>query len=154
MKNTHITEIMSRKELNTVNINDNLNSFSSFQDCGGTYVVDEKNVLKGRVDKLRLLEFMGPSLMIIEGSNRQAFLERVRALAMDDVMEYFPETLNLNSSFAEVLQKIESAGRESLPVTDKDGHLIGEVSCSSILDYLGRRDDSVQAENTGILKAV
>jgi Mg/Co/Ni transporter MgtE len=154
MKNTHITEIMSRKELNVLKINDCLNSLDSLQDCVGAYVVDDENVLKGRIDKRRLLEFMGSSLMIIDGKSRQAFLERVCSLTMDDVMEYFPEALSLNSGFADILQKFESAERESLPVVDQERRLIGEVSCGSILDYLGRRDDSVQAESAGILRAV
>ncbi len=154
MKNTHITEIMSREELKTVNVSDCLNSLSSLQNCGGFYIVNDENILKGRIDKRRLLAFMGPSLMIIDGNSRQAFMERVRTLGMDDVMEYSPETLSLNSSFAEVLQKFETTERESLPVVDQENHLIGEVSCASVLNYLVRRDDSVQTENSEILKAV
>lgn len=154
MKNTHISEIMSSKELNTLNIRDTLNSLNPLRDWAGAYVVDDENVLKGRIDKRRLLGFMGPSLMIIDGRNRQAFLDRVLSLSMDDVMEYLPEALDLNSSFADILQAFESAQRESLPVVDQERHLVGEVSCGSVLEHLRRRDDSAGAESAGILRAV
>jgi len=86
------------------------------------YVIDEKGYL---IDDIRVREFLlaDPSLKV------------------EDIMDHKYQSLMVDDDQEEVVAKFKNLNRVALPVTDKDGYLLGIVTVDDVLEV-------VEEENT------
>ncbi len=100
------------------------------------YFVDEQEKLRGVVKKTKILEFLAPVYATIGGSYDSDLEERLSHVKAANLFDPDFPCLNPGQLVPEALALFVESDREYLPLVDRKGRLIGEVSADSLIKSL------------------
>lgn len=154
MKNTHITELLSNKELNTVSADDTLKILlnNQLRDSTSTnyYMLDENDVLRGIISERHLIRYLGGYIPFVDQKGLNQFLDNIETVRISDIMEKEFTSISVDSFLTDIIPLIDDCCGE-IPVVDAHGRLLGEVTAQSILQRFERnqirRDEAVLAHS-------
>lgn len=154
MKYTHITEILSNKELNTVTADDTLTILlnNQLRDSTSTnyYMLDDRDVLCGIISERHLIQYLGGYIPFVDKTGLNNFLDNIESVRIADVMEREFNSISVDSYLTDIIPLMDENCGE-IPVVDAKGRLLGEVTSQSILQSFERKqrsmDESVLAHS-------
>jgi CBS-domain-containing membrane protein len=154
MKYTHITEILSDKELNTVSADDTLSILlnNQLRDSTSTnyYMLDDRDVLCGIISERHLIRYLGGYIPFVDKTGLNNFLDNIDTVRIADVMETEFKSIAVDSYLTDIIPLLDECCGE-IPVVDAKGRLLGEVTAQSILQrfewFQKSRDESVLAQS-------
>lgn len=109
-----------------------------------SYVIDRQGSLVGRIDFNCMLELYSPNLLFSTQKNKMLLSGKLGNLKIGEIMDKSLRVIFSDCPFSEILEIILSGNNEILPVIDKDGLLIGELSAGSILDNVINSSKSIE----------
>lgn len=141
MKYTHITELLSDKELNIVSRIDTLSVLlnNKLRDSTSTnyYLLDESDILCGIISERQLIQYLGGYIPFIDKTGLDNFLDNIESVLISDVMETEFKTITVDSALIDIIPLLEDCHGE-IPVVDSKGRLLGEVTAQSIIQRFER----------------
>ena len=141
MKNIIASEITDGREPACFPVNatlkDLLLPFMENWKINNFYIVDCQEQLQGVLRKTKILEFLAPLYCTLESIAFDPELDdRLGQVRVIDLMDKSFPYLMPGQSMAEALALFVDNGKDYLPLLDKKGRLLGEVSADNLLKLL------------------
>ncbi len=141
MKNITVSEITDSRGPVFFPVNatlkDILHPFMANWKINNFYIVDCQEQLQGVIKKTKILEFLAPLYCTLESIAFDPELDdRLDKIRVIDLMDSRFPYLTPGQSMAEALALFVESDQNYLPLLDKKGCLLGEVSVDSLLKIL------------------
>ncbi len=138
MKNIHISEVISRKELSILNENDSLNTYLNLdkQEAQDHYILNDFNILTGIINEKAVLQFISPMLCLIDQQKGNNLMKGLKEIPVSSIANKSFTALNINDNLSDILVLFAQTTEKTLPVVDELGQLSGNVTIQSVLNRL------------------
>ncbi|MDC7223689.1 MAG: CBS domain-containing protein [Spirochaetales bacterium] len=144
MKNTNIAEISEARETvcfpEQASLSDLLDSLRKNGRIQNFYLVDDREgILRAVLTKNCLLEFLAPLICTTERRYTTALEDKLSRIGVAKLGERNFPSLYPDQSLPEALALFVEHNRDYLPLIDRKGKFLGEISADSLLKALPSR---------------
>ncbi|MDC7218324.1 MAG: CBS domain-containing protein [Spirochaetales bacterium] len=140
MKNTELTELITPRETITfpmdASLYDLLLPLRENWKIHNFYFVDRENRLQGVLTKCRILEFLAPLYGTVSGGQELFIEERLSRARGNKILQSPFPFLQAGHTLSEGLAIFVQYETNHLPLLDRKGHLLGEISADRLLKLL------------------
>lgn len=156
MKDIHISEVINRKKLSTLNENDSLNTYLNLEkkEAKDHYILNDQNILTGIINEKAVLQFISPMLFLLDQQKGNQLMKEIKDIPVSSIANKSFTALNIDDNLSEILILFAQTTEKTLPVVDEKGQLSGNVKIQNVLKRLTFNEECSDLFREKILQVI